>query len=226
MIIEQSYIMMYRKRTKLWRMINVKILLANVRVVNSSTRTKFKQIFLFHAINLFITCFTKYSNNLLSYPVRYCSCFRTNSGLLVHRYRTARAPISAKSRSIKMAEHPIKPQALNTLTSFYKNKAPKAVKDWVCKQIIWLYYGTSELKDGNKFSTSLWWKTGRRKNNCRSNLERRKISLQLGNSNCNQHALSKLSHQLYQLKCQHFRVVVAILDVISWRHPYYVSLIR
>ena len=56
--------------------------------------------------------------------------------------------------------------------------------------------------------------------------ERRNFSLQLGSSNCNQHALSKLSHKLYQLKCQHFRVVVAILDVISWRHPYYVSLIR
>ena len=56
--------------------------------------------------------------------------------------------------------------------------------------------------------------------------ERRKFSLQLGSSNCNQHALSKLSHQLYKLECQHFRVVVAILDVISWRHPYYVSLFR
>ena len=77
-----------------------------------------------------ITCFTKYSNNLLSYPVSYCSCFRTHIGLLVRRYRTARAPISARSRSsIKMAERPIKPQALNTLTSFYKNKAKKAVKD-------------------------------------------------------------------------------------------------
>ena len=31
-----------------------------------------------------------------------------------------------------MAERLIKPQALNTLTSFYKNKARKAVKDWVC----------------------------------------------------------------------------------------------
>ena len=98
--------------------------------------------------------FTKYSNNVFSYPVRSCSCFRTYSGLLVHRYRIARAPISARSRSsIKMAERPIKPQALNTLTTFYKNKAPKAVKGCVCKQI--LYYGTSEMKDGNKFSASL-----------------------------------------------------------------------
>ena len=56
--------------------------------------------------------------------------------------------------------------------------------------------------------------------------ERRKLSLQLGSSNCNQHVLSKLSHQLYKLKCQHFRVVVAILDAISWSHPYYVCLIR
>ena len=52
---------------------------------------------------------------------------------------------------------------------------------------------------------------------------KKRISLQLGSSNCNQHALSKLSHQLYQLKCQHFRVVVALLDVISWRQPYYVK---
>ena len=81
-----------------------------------------------------ITCFTKYSNNLLSYPVRYCSCCRTHIGLLVHRYRTARAPISARSRSsIKMAERPIKPQTFNTITSFYKNKA---VKNYVCQQII------------------------------------------------------------------------------------------
>ena len=39
-----------------------------------------------------ITCFIRYSNNLLSYPVRYCSCFRTytgHSGLLPHRYRPA-----------------------------------------------------------------------------------------------------------------------------------------
>ena len=42
--------------------------------------------------------------------------------------------------------------------------------------------------------------------------ERRKFSLQVGSNNSNQHALSKLSHQLYQLKCQHFLVVVAILD--------------
>ena len=83
-------------------------------------------------INAFITCFTKYSNNLLSYPVRYCSCCRTHIGLLVHRYRTARAPISARSRSsIKMAERPIKPQAFNTLTSFYKNLSPKTVKNCV-----------------------------------------------------------------------------------------------
>ena len=44
--------------------------------------------------------------------------------------------------------------------------------------------------------------------------ERRIFSLQFGSRSCDQHALSKLS-QLYQLKCQHFRVVVAILDVIS-----------
>ena len=50
-----------------------------------------------------------------------------------------------------MAERLIKPQAFNTLTSFYKNKAQKAVKNCVCKQIIWFYYGTSELPDGNKF---------------------------------------------------------------------------
>ena len=103
-----------------------------------------------------ITCFTKYSNNLLSYPVRYCLCFWTYSELLVHWYRTTRAPISALLRSsINMVECPLKPQALNTLTSFYKNKAQKAVKDCVCKQIIWLYYGTSELKDGNNYSASL-----------------------------------------------------------------------
>ena len=123
-------------------------------------------------INNIITCFTKYSNNLLSYPVRYCSCFRTHSGLLVHRYRTARATISARSRSIKMAERPIKPQALNTLTSFYKNKAPKAVKDWVCKQIIWILIILRYvwIEGWQQISASLWWKTGRRKNNCRSNL--------------------------------------------------------
>ena len=33
--------------------------------------------------------------------------------------------------------------------------------------------------------------------------ERRKFSLQIGSSSCDQHALSKLSHQLYQLKCRH-----------------------
>ena len=93
-------------------------------------------------INRFITCFTKYSNNLLSYTVRYCSCFRTHSGLLMHQYRTARASISVRLRSsIKMAERPMEPQAFNTLTSFYKNNAQKAVKICVCKQIIWLYYG-------------------------------------------------------------------------------------
>ena len=183
------------------------------------------------AVHVIITGFTKYSNNLLSYQVRYCSCFRTHIGLLVHRYRTDHAPISARSHStIKMAERPIKQQALNTLTSFYKNKAQKAVKDCVYKQIIWLYYSTSELKDGNKFSASLFFMIGKNRKKKKLSIkpgytERRKFSLQLGSSNCNQHALSKLSHKLYQLKCQHFRVVVAILDVISWRHPYYVSLI-
>ena len=90
-----------------------------------------------YVITVIITRFTKYSNNLLSFPARYCSFSRTHSGLLVHRCRTARAPILARSRcSIKMAERPIKPQVLNTLTSLYKNKAQKAIKDCVCKQII------------------------------------------------------------------------------------------
>ena len=54
--------------------------------------------------------------------------------------------------------------------------------------------------------------------------ERRKFSLQLA-AVTNQHALSKLFHQLYQLKCQHFRVVVAILggerggSVVECRTP-------
>ena len=76
--------------------------------------------------NPFITCFTKYSNSMLSYTVRYCSRFPTHNGLLVHRYWTARAPISARSRSsIKMAERPIEPQALNTLTSSFTKIKPK-----------------------------------------------------------------------------------------------------
>ena len=102
-----------------------------------------------------ITYFTKYSNNLLSYPVRYCSCFQTHSGQLVHRYRTDHAPISARSRSsIKMAERLIKPQHQQRLHHLTKIKAQKAIKDCVCKQIIWLYYGTSELKDDNNISAS------------------------------------------------------------------------
>ena len=108
---------------------------------------------------------------MLSYPVRYCSYFRTHSGLLVHRYRTARAPISARSRSsIKMAERPMEPQAFNMLTSFYKNKGfmPKNPSKSVF--VNRLYYGTSEMKDGNKFSASLRWKTGKKTNNYRSNL--------------------------------------------------------
>ena len=81
-----------------------------------------------------------------------------------------------------MAERPIKPQALNTLTSFYKNKAQEAVKDCVFKQIIWLYYGTSEteMKDGNKFSASLWWKTGQnetKQNNNNNNKTRSNLAI-------------------------------------------------
>ena len=64
-------------------------------------------------------------------------------------------PISARLRSsIKMAERPMDPYAFNSLTSFYKNYVQKSVKNCVCKQIIWFYYGTSELKEGNKFSAS------------------------------------------------------------------------
>ena len=70
-----------------------------------------------------------------------------------------------------MAERLIKPKALNTLTSFYKNKAQKAVKTgFVLKQIIWLYYGTrstSEMKDRNnrkkKTIVDQTWLNGKKK---------------------------------------------------------------
>ena len=112
-----------------------------------------------------------------------------------------------------MAERPIKPQTLNTLTSFYKNEAQKAAKYCVYKQIIWLYYGTSELKDGNKFSASLFFMRGKNRKKKELSIkpgytERRKFSLQLGSSNCNQHALSELSYKLYQLKCQVGRLYI------------------
>ena len=62
-----------------------------------------------------------------------------------------------------MAERPMEPQAFNTLTSFYKNKGFKPKNPSKSVFVSWLYYGTSEMKDGNKFSASLRWKTGEKK---------------------------------------------------------------
>ena len=47
-----------------------------------------------------------------------------------------------------MAERPMEPQAFNTLTSFYKNKGIKPKYPSKSVFVSWLYYGTSEMKDG------------------------------------------------------------------------------
>ena len=60
-----------------------------------------------------------------------------------------------------MAERPMEPQAFNTLTSFYKNKGFKPKNPSKSVFASCLYYGMSEMKDGNKFSAFLWWKPGK-----------------------------------------------------------------
>ena len=135
--------------------------------------------------------------------------------LLVHRYRTARARISARPRSnIKMAERPMEPQAFNMLTSFYKNKGFKPKNPSKSVFVSWLYDGMSEMKDGNKFSAPLWWKTGekktkqnkKKKNNYRSNLAIRKEETFLFNS-----AAVAVTSTLYLSISSHFLVKMSTL---------------
>ena len=98
-------------------------------------------------LNIITSCLVTWSVTAhVSEPIPDCSCI--DIGPLMHPYRPDRVAAS-RWRSVRWNHKPF----FNTLTSFYR-----------------LYYGTPEMKDGNKFSASLWWKTGKKKNSYRSNL--------------------------------------------------------
>ena len=111
--------------------------------------------------------------------------------------------MSARSpSSIKVAERPMEPHAFKT--SFYKNKGIQQKKKKKKKNpsksvfVSWLYYGTSEMKDGNNFSHLYDGKQETKQFSIKPGYtERRNFSVQFGSSSCDQHTLSKLSHRIF-----------------------------
>ena len=167
----------------------------------------------------FITCFTKYSNNLLSYSVRYRSWVQTHSrllvhihiGLLVHPYWPA--PVSAsRSRNVRWNT------AHHANLSLQKLK-PENPLDRLRS------YDTSEMEDKKK-SPHLYLYARKMINNSRSNLAIPEEESFLLNSAAIvvTRLLCPSVLKIFVSKNLNTSVFWFLVAVILWRHDsYYVS---